>query len=314
MVVRLWPGGDDPERAESGVTRTTPASAVFVGTARDCAGWLPDVLDNLAKLSQLYDRSAFIFVVSDATDATARLLRDWMGTERAGKVLDLGELAGRLQRRTERIAFARNVCLDEVGNSPFAGYRHLVVADMDDVLAAPLDVDSCVRALQWLDTAPDCAAVFANAAPRYYDIWALRHPTWSPHDCWHRIWERPARESFEAAKFREVFARQIALPREMRPIEVRSAFGGLGIYRMSHAMRSRYVGLDAQGREVSEHVAFNEAIARAGGRLFVFPGLQVRAPRQHLYDAREFGFRWRTAMRVRKALERYRPAWRRLQP
>lgn len=309
----MWSGGNDPESAEKGVTRTRPASAVFVGTARDCAGWLPDVLANLAKLSRFHDRAAFIFAVSDATDATAQLLRDWMGTERAGKVVDLGELAGRFQRRTERIAFARNVCLEEVRGSAFAEYRHLVVADMDDVLAAPLDVDSYVRALQWLDTAPDRAAVFASASPRYYDIWALRHPTWSPHDCWHRIWERSARESFEAAKFREVFARQIALPREMQPIEVRSAFGGLGLYRMSHAMRSRYVGLDAQGREVSEHVAFNEAIARAGGRLFVFPGLQVRAPQQHLYNAREFGFRWRTAMRLRKALERYRPAWRRLQ-
>ncbi len=65
--------------------------------------------------------------------------------------------------------------------------------------------------------------------------------------------------------------------------------------------------VDAQRREVSEHVAFNEAIGRAGGRLFVFPELQVSAPRQHLYDAAEFGLRWRVAMRARRALERYRP-------
>lgn len=295
------------------MTRTSPASAVFIGAARDCARWLPDVLDNLARLARLYDRVAFVFAVSDATDATARLLRDWMGTAREGKVVELGDLAGRLPRRTERIAFARNVCLGEVRGSAFARYRHLVVADMDDVLAAPLDVDSYVRASQWLDEASDRAAVFASAWPRYYDIWALRHPDWSPHDCWHRIWERPARESFEAAKFREVFARQIALPREMQPVEVRSAFGGLGLYRISHALHSTYVGLDAQGREVSEHVAFNEAIAGAGGRLFVFPGLRVRAPQQHLYDAGEFGVRWRIAMRLHNLLERHRPAWRRLQ-
>ena len=58
------------------MTRTRPASAVFVGTARDCAGWLPDVLANLAKLSRFHDKAAFIFAVSDATDATAQLLRD----------------------------------------------------------------------------------------------------------------------------------------------------------------------------------------------------------------------------------------------
>mgnify|MGYP003327104484 CR=1 FL=1 len=30
----------------------------------------------------------------------------------------------------------------------------------------------------------DIAAVCANASPRYYDIWALRHRTWCPSDCW----------------------------------------------------------------------------------------------------------------------------------
>ena len=295
------------------MTEKSLGSAVFVGTARDCARWLPDVLATLADLSRLYDRTAFIFAVSDATDSTATLLRDWMGKERAGKVLDLGELAGRLERRTERIAFARNACLEEVRGSAFAEYDHMVVADMDDVLAAPLDLGSYARAAEWLGAAPDRAAVFANASPRYYDIWALRHPTWCPHDCWHRIWGRPVGESFEAAKFREVFDRQIVLPAEMQPIEVRSAFGGLGLYRMPYALKAGYVGLDAQGREASEHVAFNEAIGRAGGRLHVFPELQVRAPQQHLYNAGEFGLQWRAAMRLRRAMERYRPAWRTLQ-
>ena len=295
------------------MTEKSLGSAVFVGTARDCARWLPDVLATLADLSRLYDRTAFIFAVSDATDSTATLLRDWMGKERAGTVLDLGELAGRLERRTERIAFARNACLEEVRGSAFAEYDHMVVADMDDVLAAPLDLGSYARAAEWLGAAPDRAAVFANASPRYYDIWALRHPTWCPHDCWHRIWGRPVGESFEAAKFREVFDRQIVLPAEMQPIEVRSAFGGLGLYRMPYALKAGYVGLDAQGREASEHVAFNEAIGRAGGRLHVFPELQVRAPQQHLYNAGEFGLQWRAAMRLRRAMERYRPAWRTLQ-
>ena len=294
------------------MTRRSPDSAVFVGTARDCARWLPGVLDNLARLARLYDRTAFIFTVSDTTNSTAALLREWIGKDRAGKVIELGDLAARLDLRTERIAHARNACLDEVRNSPWAGYSQLVVADMDDVLAAPLDIDACARAAGWLDAAPDRAAVFASAAPRYYDIWALRHATWCPHDCWHSIWGRPASESFEAAKFREVFARQIALPRQMPPIEVRSAFGGLGLYRMSYALNSRYVGLDEQGRETSEHVAFNEAIGRAGGRLHIFPELQVRAPQQHLYTPGEFKLRWRAVMRLREALERYRPAWRTL--
>ena len=302
---------DDVQRDENGVIRRSPDSAVFVGAARNCARWLPAVLDNLSRLSKLYARSAFLFAVSDATDSTAALLRSWMAG-RAGRVIDLGDLARRFERRTERIAHVRNACLDEIRHSPWSGYSRLVTADMDDVLAVPVDAEAYARASAWLAASADRAAVFASAAPRYYDIWALRHPTWSPHDCWHRIWGRPVRESFEAAKFREVFTRQIVLPRQLPPIEVRSAFGGLGVYRMSYALNSAYVGLDGQGRETSEHVAFNETIGRAGGRLYVFPDLQVRAPQQHLYNAADFGFRWRVAMRLRETVERHRPAWRRL--
>ena len=287
-------------------------SAVFVGAARDCARWLPSVLANLGRLAGLYERTAFVFAVSDTTDASSSLLRAWLDSGRQGKVLDLGHLQERLPLRTARIARARNACLDEIRASAWAGYDHLVVADLDDVLAAPLDVESYRQAADWLEGASDRAGVFASAAPKYYDVWALRHDTWCPDDCWHRIWERPASQSFEAAKFREVFSRQFELARHLPPIEVRSAFGGLGLYRMASALDATYLGIDGQGREVSEHVAFNEAIRRAGGRLHIFPGLQVQAPRQHLYNASDFDFRWRMTMRLREAVERYRPARRRL--
>jgi hypothetical protein len=82
---------------------------------------------------------------------------------------------------------------------------------------------------------------------------------------------------------------------------------------MSYALNSAYVGLDGEGRETSEHVAFNETIRRVGGHLYVFPDLQVRAPQLHLYNAVEFDFRWRAVMRMRETVERFRPAWRKLQ-
>jgi hypothetical protein len=152
----------------------------------------------------------------------------------------------------------------------------------------------------------------ANAMPRYYDVWALRHERWCPDDCWHPIWGRPADETFEAAKFREVFTRQIEIPPPLSPIAVRSAFGGLAIYRLPAALAARYRGVDEGGRETSEHVAFNTAIGRAGGRLHIFPALQVHAPSQHLYQPSEFNWRWRMAMRARRMAETARPPWRRM--
>jgi len=80
----------------------------------------------------------------------------------------------------------------------------------------------------------------------------------------------------------------------------------------AHAADPLQQRLDDQGRETSEHVAFNAAIARAGGQLHIFPALQVRAPRQHLYQASDFTLRWRLAMLARRAAEIGWPPWRRL--
>lgn len=288
----------------------TPRTAVFTGLARDCAQHLPGVLANLERLAALYDEAAFVFVVSDSVDDSRAILERWLAGRR-GRVIDLGALDSRLPRRTERIAHARNVSLDEIDRH-FGGHHHLIVADLDDVMAAPLAIDGFVAAARWLDDRADHAGVLANARPRYYDVWSLRHAQWCPYDCWHPIWGRPADETFEAAKFREVFARQIVIPPRLAPIAVRSAFGGLGIYRLPLPAAARYRGIDAEGRAVSEHVSFNDAILRAGGQLHIFPALQVQAPPQHLYQASEFRWRWRVTMLVRRAAELASPPWRQL--
>ena len=287
-------------------------SAVFTGVARECAAHLPGVLQNLEQFATAYRAASFLFVVSDSKDDTRAILERWLADGRRGRVIDLGALEGRLTRRTERIAFARNAGLDEIARGEDAGHDHLVVADLDDVLAQPVDADAFARAAAWLDADPARTGVMANATPRYYDVWALRHERWCPDDCWHPIWGRSADETFEAAKFREVFTRQIEIPPSLPPIAVRSAFGGLGIYRLPAALAARYCGVDAKGRETSEHVAFNAAIARARGRLHIFPALQVHAPRQHLYQPSEFKWRWRMAMLAQRTAEIARPPWRRM--
>ena len=61
-----------------------------------------------------------------------------------------------------------------------------------------------------------------------------------------------------------------------------------------------------------EHVAFNDAIVRAGGQLCIFPALQVQAPPHHLYQPSEFHWRWRMTMLARRSAELGRPPWRQL--
>ena len=161
-------------------SKRTSRSAVFAGVARDCAAHLPGVLQNLERFAASYRAASFLFVVSDSKDDTRAILERWLADGRRGRVIDLGTLEERLTKRTERIAFARNAGLDEIARGADAGHDHLVVADLDDVLAQPIDADAFARAAAWLDADPARAGVMANAMPRYYDVWALRHERWCP--------------------------------------------------------------------------------------------------------------------------------------
>ena len=280
-----------------------------LAVARDCERHLPSALRNLGALTSRYETARFVFAVSDSTDRTAAHLEAWLD-RRTGTVLQLGALEPELSVRSMRIAAARNACLAELRRCG-ERFDHLLVADLDDVLAKPVSGEAFARAADWLDESDERVAVMANAAPRYYDTWALRHERWCPYDVWHPIWERPQSCSFEEAQFREVFRRQIVLPPHLPPIAVQSAFGGLGLYKAERALAASYRGEDESGRPVCEHVAFNRAVTAAGGRIYIFPSLLVQAPAEHLFDPAKYPLRLRMAMHGVELLERCLPAWRR---
>jgi hypothetical protein len=50
--------------------------AVTVGWARDCEIFLPAVLQNIARIANLYSQTAFVFVENDSTDNTRGMLQD----------------------------------------------------------------------------------------------------------------------------------------------------------------------------------------------------------------------------------------------
>lgn len=262
--------------------------AVVVGCARDSGAHLPAVLKNCERLASAYDHAEFVFVENDSRDQTKTLLKDWLAAGRSGKLLDLDGLAGQKLKRTARIAAARNAYLDEIRNGRLSEFDHLVILDMDNVNAGPIDAGAFRAAIDFLDSAPERAGVFANAEPLYYDIWALRQDRWCPRDCWTEITQRPWWMSKSAAAYRYIYSRQLKLPMALPPLRVSSAFGGLGVYKLSFALDQCYSGFGADGEMACEHVAFNEAICKNGGKLYIFPQLQNRAPMEHTI----WGRRW----------------------
>ena len=249
-------------------------SAVFSLCARSVGQHLPGVLRNVDALAALYDRTAFVFVENDSDDDTKALLKAWAAERPDATLLELDGLEARGLKRTDRIGVCRNAYMDFIRGSPLVHYDHLVMLDADGVNRPPIDVEGFARGRDWLEE-HRAAAVFANSQPFYYDVYALRHPTWCPRNWSTDIRERPAGMSEEEARQRFVSDRQILIPRTAEPIEVTSAFGGLAIYRMADALAGRYVGLSEHGGQVCEHVGFNQDIVRAGGRLFILPWMMA---------------------------------------
>ena len=153
-------------------------------------------------------------------------------------------------------------------NDPgYAEVDYLVVADMDGVnnKLTPEAVHSC-----W-DIQDDWNACFANQSKRYYDLWALRHPLWSPNDCFAQRNFYKSHGHKALAFLASVYARMLDIPQDAAPIEVDSAFGGLGIYQRSLITDCNYIGISETGGETCEHVAFNLAMKSKGAKLYINP-------------------------------------------
>ena len=286
--------------------------AVFAGTARNCSRFLPNVLQNVSRLAALYEDAAFVIAENDSEDETKSMLRSWLGRQSHGHLIDLDGLMAIEQIRTQRIATARNACLDFIFSGTYCDYDHLVMLDFDDVNALPISIEDFLAAMNFLEENPAAAGVFANQAMAYYDIRALRHASWCMDDCWEQIAARPRWMSLGLAKILYVYRRQFSIPADARPIRVRSAFGGLGVYKMSKILDCRYDGLDSDGRELCEHVPFNQKICDHGGELYIYPKLLNQAPSEHLFAAHPSGRRALFVLEAIKLWQAIFPPWKRL--
>lgn len=246
-------------------------TAVFVGAARNCARFLPESLGRWRDLGGLFEKPHFIVAENDSTDGTKALLGDWRSAGPGREVLTLDGMAG--QERSVAIARARNALLDHVASRPdLAGADYLIVMDMDDASLSitPATLARCMAFDGW-------DGLFANQLFYFNDVWALRHPARSPDDWAARVDATPAGWRRAAARLRYLTWRNRPIAPWHRPIEVDSAFGGLAVYRMRHALRGRYLGF-RDGRAVCEHVPYNEQLKAGGARMFLHPGLINMAP------------------------------------
>jgi glycosyltransferase involved in cell wall biosynthesis len=262
--------------------------AVIVGCARNAAGTLPRVLANVGGIGSAFREAAYVIVENDSTDGTKEILYAWRDAGPARRLIELDGLAARHSARTLRLQVARNAYLAAIRDSEVAAFDRLVVVDLDDANVRALSPAAFERALDFLAADTRRAGVFANQDGTYYDMWALRHPERCPGDVWEEVFDHALSHGCsDEEAFAATFARRVfELPEDAPPLEVTSAFGGLGIYSMQRALACHrpYVGSKPKvlhgfrragttRMQVCEHVSFHEGLRSSGGQLFVLPWL-----------------------------------------
>ncbi|MDC0578950.1 hypothetical protein OAO38_04730 [Candidatus Pelagibacter ubique] len=243
---------------------------LIVGLARNCGKVINKQVNKINEAFIETASTKWLIVESDSDDNTIEELNS-LSHKLNLKYVSLGVLRDKYPKRTERISVCRNYYLSEIDNNSDYDYvDYVVVVDLDGV---NLELTHTSLKTCW-EQKVDWDVCFANQSAPYYDIRALRHETWSPNDCWEnsQFLINNGMSQF-SAESTAVWSRMILIDIRAQPIEVDSAFGGLGIYKKNVITDCRYSGLNKNRNEICEHVSFNMQIKNKGYKLYIMPTL-----------------------------------------
>jgi glycosyltransferase involved in cell wall biosynthesis len=250
-------------------TSSRIGSVIVVGIVRNIEKSFSRDFERINKVLNRFSTIDWHVVESGSEDASVDFLES-LAAKRHNFTFNHLELHPTLSR-TENMAIARNSYLKFLrAESRLDKYEYVIVADFNNLnkkLTANA-IESCFSKDTW-------DVLTANQQGRYYDAWALRHPLWSPNDCWEQYaFYRKYVKLPETAITYSMRSRMLRISSNSEWIEVDSAFGGLAIYK-SAVLNSRafYVGVTHSGMPVCEHVPFHSTLKSEGARIFINPGL-----------------------------------------
>jgi len=208
---------------------------------RDCEKHMKLNLSKIEQICNLFEYSNIIFYENASDDNSFKILQNYCNKNKHC-VLIHEEYNTSEYPRTVRLARARNICL----NFAKAATNDIYIAlDFDDVIKelTPDNIALCFdKNIEW-------GALFANQKGEYYDLWALRtYDDWMKYDCWEAADIIGVKNAFDKHQ-RTIPANSI--------IQVISAFGGTGIYKLPKTKGCYYYGWK-NNRECCEHVHFHK--------------------------------------------------------
>lgn len=280
----------------------TDKKIIIAGVCRDTGISLPIIYENMNILTSSFKEVQFIFIENGSQDNTKFQLKKLEDSDGRVKVIYLEGLND-LNLRCHRLEYARNAYLAYIKNSYLLkDFDYLMILDLDEVNIGFSSNHTFKKSIDFLEKNNNCAGVFANQLPNYYDIWALRAPKIWNFDLYEEVFKEIVVNGldFEALEKCEKFLniRPLNISTKTDPILVESAFGGLGIYKLSYVLQNDvpYIGrsvncfTDKNGNttlfhaQICEHVSFNRGLRKMGYDLFILPYLTNNSENVSLWN------------------------------
>jgi hypothetical protein len=200
------------------------------GTVKNCGPYLVKVLQNIDKISALFDEHSIIFAYDNSSDNSLELLENYKNTKlntntNTKVIIDINRDPVS-EFRVYNIAKARNKCLDII-RANFVSYDYFIMIDCDDVSTNDVNLEP----LQYyLEDGLDGWDGLTFNKQNYYDLWALSKFPYS-YSCMHfKNWQA-------WGPFIENIIKQTP-PKTLIPCL--SAFNGFGIYKTNKYINCFY--------------------------------------------------------------------------
>ena len=241
------------------------SNLLIAGTARDIAHCIDSEIQHLLSCTKQFQSTQVLIIESDSSDTTIDCLKKLESDIKGFDFITLGQLGLTISSRTQRLSVCRNEIVKAVrDDAKYQDIDYVLLADLDGVntLLTPEKIAQC-----W-SVKEDWSVICANQLNYYYDIWALRHPYWNPHNYLEQYQQLEPWMGPHQAHQIAIATKQIRLEPNQGLIPVDSAFGGLAIYTRQSYITGVY---DYSHTEIedTEHVAFHHCLKKNGFKIYI---------------------------------------------
>jgi hypothetical protein len=256
-------------------------SILVVGTIRNVEKTITNEIIRCSNALSEFRNVSFYLVESDSDDNTLKKLEELKENLTNFSFLSLGVLDKKISNRLERIRFCRNSYVQHIRTlDKEQTPTYVLVVDLDGMNSALnfQSVLSCFVRNDW-------DVVVSNQTFGYYDILALRHPTWQKND-WAEEYElekkkvkRPKSKfwlhrvqynlKIDKVKHRVLYSKMVRISKNSPWIEIQSGFGGAAIYKTKVFIKYDY-SKEFETNE-TDHVSLHRKLLRDGGKIFINP-------------------------------------------